>query len=280
MILYNALMNLDAALELLSREPAAPLDVAELALHLARDEYPDLDVEAYLAEVDAMAREARAYIGGDLASRVSGLTRYLFHEMGFRGNARDYYDPKNSYFHLVLDRRTGIPITLSAVMMAVASRIDLPVVGVGLPGHFVVKVEEEGQEILVDPFHGGRLLSPTDCENLIRQATGQEILLSSHHLLPVSLGLMVLRMLANLKAIYLKEQDFPRAIRVMERMRQLSPDDLGQRRDLGTSWLHAGKPGKAIDHLAAYLAGFPDADDADVVRLLLKEARAAVAGWN
>src|SRR5262249_22357853 len=108
-------MNLDAALQRLADNPAAPLDLAELALHLARDEHPDLDVEAGLAELAAMAHEARRSLRGDLAARVTGLCRYLFHEMGFRGNTREYYDPRNSYLNEVLDRRTGIPISLSVV---------------------------------------------------------------------------------------------------------------------------------------------------------------------
>src|SRR5262245_6999856 len=128
-------MDLDAALTLLSREPEAPLDLAELALWLARDEYPDLDVEGYLAELAAMAREARTYLRGDLAARVAGLCRYLFHELGFRGNTREYYDARNSYLNQVFDRRTGIPISLSAVTMAIGGRAGLAVAGVGLPGH-------------------------------------------------------------------------------------------------------------------------------------------------
>src|SRR4249920_331477 len=106
-------MNPDAELERLSRDGGASCNLAELALHLARDEYPDLDVEAYLSELAAMGREAENYVRGDLEARVHGLCRYLFHEMGFRGNDRDYYDPDNSYFNEVLDRRTGLPITLS-----------------------------------------------------------------------------------------------------------------------------------------------------------------------
>src|SRR5260370_41619798 len=125
------MMNLDHALSLLARDPAAPLDLAELALTLARDEYADLDVEAYLAELDGMAREAQAYLGGNLEARVRGLCRYLFHEMGFHGNANAYYDPRNSYLNDVLDRRTGIPITLSAVAIAVGKRAGLDVAGVG-----------------------------------------------------------------------------------------------------------------------------------------------------
>ena len=154
-------MDVRAALQALSRDPWAPLDLAELALALAlaRDEYPDLDVEAYLSELAGMAHEARTYLGGDLEARMTGLCRYLFHEMGFRGNARDYYDPRNSYLNQVLDRRTGLPITLSLVAMAVGGRAGLEVVGVGLPGHFVAKAVAGGREVLFDPFHGGRLLT-------------------------------------------------------------------------------------------------------------------------
>src|SRR5271156_2068823 len=136
-------MNLDAALTLLADNPSAPLDLAELALQLAHDEYPDLDVEAYLNELAGMAHEARTLLRGDLPARVRGLCRYLFHDMGFRGNLQAYYDARNSYFNDVLDRRTGIPISLSAVVMAVGARAGLNIAGVGLPGHFVVKAIEE-----------------------------------------------------------------------------------------------------------------------------------------
>src|SRR3954454_20258212 len=159
-------MSLADKLTLLSREPAASLDLADLALQLARDEYANLDVEGYLAELEAMAREVRHYLRGSLSARVHGLCRYLFHDMGFRGNARDYYDPRNSYLNEVLDRRTGIPISLSAVALAVGTRAGFTLAGVGLPGHFVVKAVDTDGEVLFDPFHGGRVLTPEDCERL------------------------------------------------------------------------------------------------------------------
>jgi regulator of sirC expression with transglutaminase-like and TPR domain len=273
-------MNLDAALDLLAHEPGAPLDVAELALYLARDEYPDLDVEAHLGELNAMAHEARAYLGGDLRSRVTGLTRYLFHEMGFRGNTKDYYDARNSYLNIVLERRTGIPISLSAVTIAVGTRAGLEVVGVGLPGHFVVKAVEDGEEVVFDPFHGGRLLAPTDCEHLVLQVTEQPFEATAEHLRAVPLGVTVQRMLNNLKGVYLRQGDFRRVVRVMERLRQLDPNDPLQHRDLGASFLKGGQPGKAIDHLTAYLDAVPDAEDADTVRHLLQQAQTLVAEWN
>src|SRR6266849_3167328 len=139
-------MNLDEALNQLAEQADARLDVAELALWLARDEYPELDVDAYLSELSGMAHEAKKYLRGSLEARVSGLCRYLFHEMGFRGNMQEYYDPRNSYLNLVMDRHTGIPISLSLVAMAVGKRAGLDIVGIGLPGHFVAKAVLDGQE--------------------------------------------------------------------------------------------------------------------------------------
>jgi regulator of sirC expression with transglutaminase-like and TPR domain len=273
-------MDCNAALDLLARDPAAPLDPAELALHLARDEYPLLDVDAYLSELAGMAHEAQAYLGGGLEARVTGLCRYLFHEMGFHGNTREYYDPRNSYLNEVLDRRTGIPITLSVLAMAVGARAGLEVVGVGLPGHFVAKAVEGPHEVLFDPFHGGRLLTPEQCANLVEQVTGVPFRATPENLAALPLGLLVQRMLNNLKAIYQKERDFPRTARILERLRQLNPQDPVPLRDLGLTSLEAGQPGKAIDHLEAYLAASPEPPDAETVRGLLDRARDEVARWN
>ncbi len=273
-------MNLDMALPLLSHTPDAPLDLAELALLLARDEYPALDVEAYLSELDGMAHEAREHLRGSLAQRVKGLCRYLFHDMGFRGNQQDYYDARNSYLNEVLDRRTGIPITLTAVAMAVGRRAGLDVVGVGLPGHFVAKAIAGGEEVLFDPFHGGRRLTPEKCQRLVEKVTGMPFEVNEEALRPVPLATMVFRMLNNLKNIYFRHRDFPRMARVIERLRQLAPHDVLQHRDLAGAMIEMGQPGRAIDHLQAYLAASPQGKDTDIVKQLLEQARASVARWN
>src|SRR5438128_692120 len=160
-------MNLDVTLKLLASNPRAPVDLAEAALYLARDEYPDLDVEAYVSQLSAMAHEARRYLTGDLETRVAGLCHYLFHDMGFRGNVQAYYDPRNSYLNEVLERRTGIPITLSLVAMAIGFRAGMEIAGIGLPGHFIVKAVSKTQELLFDPFHGGRRLTVQECEHVV-----------------------------------------------------------------------------------------------------------------
>ena len=274
------MMNLNHALTLLARNPDAPLDLAELALTLARDEYPDLDVEAYLSELAGMAREARAYIGGNLEARVTGLCRFLFHEMGFHGNSQEYYDPRNSYLNDVLDRRTGIPITLSAVAIAVANRAGMDVAGVGLPGHFIAKANADGREVLFDPFHGGRILVPDQCEQLVLRVTGKDFVASPEALRASDLASLVFRMFSNLKAVYFSDRDFGRATRVTQRLLQLRPNDPVLLRDLGTALLHGGQPGPAIDSLTAYLAARPDASDVLLVQELLKQSKQMVARWN
>jgi regulator of sirC expression with transglutaminase-like and TPR domain len=279
-MLYNTTMNLDEALTLLAHNPTAPLDLAEVALMLARDEYPDLDVDAYLSELTGMAHELRHRLRDGLEVRVNTLCRFLFHDMGFRGNIKDYYDARNSYLNEVLDRRTGLPIALSAVAMAVGNRAGLMIAGVGLPGHFIVKAMAEGREVLFDPFHGGRRLTPEDCEILVEQVAGLKITATPELLQAASLGQILLRMLTNLKGVYLRDGDFGRAVRVIERLRQLVPEDPLQMRDLGVCLIQAGQPGRAIDPLLGYLRATPQAGDRETVRQMIDQAKATVARWN
>jgi regulator of sirC expression with transglutaminase-like and TPR domain len=273
-------MDLDAALDRLAADPSASEDVAEIALLLARDEYADLDVPADLARLADLACQARPHLTGDLERRVAALSRFLFDELRFRGNVQDYYDPDNSYLNRVLDRRLGLPITLSVVTMAVATRAGLRVHGVGLPGHFVVMAVDDGQEVIFDPFHGGQPLSPCDCEQLVQQVTGQPFAATRDTLLPLPLGLLARRLLANLKTVYIRQGDFIRAIRTIGRIRQLAPDDVTERRDLGICFIHAGQPGRAIDLLSDYLEVTPHGPDAAKVEHVLKQAKVEVARWN
>lgn len=273
-------MNLDSVLMELSQDPFGDHDVAEIALHLARDEYPRLDVPAYLDQIRDLARDARGHVGGDVAERTLGLCRYLFHQLGYHGNAKEYYDPRNSYLNEVMDRLTGIPITLSLVTIAVGRRLDLPLVGVGLPGHFVVLCESTSPPLLIDPFHGGRTLSIDQAEAMVSRVTGMKAPLSSLELWAAPPGIFVQRMLNNLRGIYLKDDDFRRAAKVLWRLHQVNPSDVQIRRDLGISLLRIDRAGAAIDHLSSYLEAAPDADDAEPIAQLLRSARKAVGRWN
>ncbi len=206
--------------------------------------------------------------------------RYLFHDLGFSGNERDYYDPRNSYLNDVLDRRTGLPITLSVIAITVGSRAGIQVAGVGLPGHFIAKATARGEEIYFDPFHGGRLLSVQDCEALVEQVLGVPFEATPDSLASVPIGTILERMLNNLKGAYLKQADFARGARIVARLCQLRPDDVSQRRDLGVCLMQSGRPGAAIDHLDAYLAAEPPPMDSRSVRDLLDQAQGEVSRWN
>jgi regulator of sirC expression with transglutaminase-like and TPR domain len=273
-------MDLDTVLPILAEDPSAPLDLAELALSVARDEYPQLDIEAELAELAAMAREIKPRLRGGLVTRVEALSRYLFHEQGFQGNERNYSDPRTSYLNDVLTRRTGLPITLSMVSIIVGNRAGLEVAGVGLPGHFIVKAQSRGEEVYFDPFHGGRILSLVDCEALVERVIGTPFEATPDALSAVPVGYMIQRMLTNLKGVYLQQRDYPRIVRVVVRLCQLCPEDETQIRDLGTALLQAGRPGKAIDALETYLMFDPPPEDSRSVRELLDQARGQVARWN
>ncbi|OWK35995.1 SirB1 family protein [Fimbriiglobus ruber] len=273
-------MDLDATLARLAADPDAPVDLAEVALHLAQDEYPDLDIPTYLARLDAFADAIPIPTAGPLAVRVTELCHYLFEEEGFVGNAEDYYDARNSYLNDVLDRKLGIPITLSLLAMTVGERCGLTIVGVGLPGHFVAKAVDGGDEVLFDPFNGGQLLDREACSALVEAVTGRPFSATDAALAATPPGAVVHRMLNNLKGTYLRAPDYARAARVTARLVQLAPGDPTQRRDLGVTLVHAGQHGRAIDHLRAYLDAVPAADDTQVVEEFLKEASHQVARWN
>jgi regulator of sirC expression with transglutaminase-like and TPR domain len=273
-------MDLDETLQSLARDPRQPLDLAEVALRLACDEYVDLNVDAYLRQLDQLAGVVRDALRGNFAARVATLCGYLFREQGFRGDVENYYDPRNSYLNEVLDRRLGLPITLSLLAMAVGRRAGLEVEGVGLPGHFIARAISGDEEMLFDPFHGGRQLSLDQCADLVRQVTGESFAVSTESMQATPPGLIVQRLLNNLKGTYLRQHDFARASRVMARLLQLAPDDALQHRDQGVSLLRAGQPGPAINHLEFYLEKMPDPEDAPTVRQYLQDARREVARWN
>src|SRR5262245_30790585 len=158
-------------------QPDADVDLARAALLIACEEYPDLDIGGYLSRLDEMGRVAagQAAVEPGPHGALRALHRYLFEEQGFRGNESDYYDPRNSFLNDVLERRSGIPITLSVVYMEVARRIGLRLEGVGLPGHFIVRVLRPEGDQLVDPFHAGALLTEADCQERVDRIFGGKV---------------------------------------------------------------------------------------------------------
>src|SRR5262245_8383360 len=236
--------------------PDPAIDLAHAALLIACEEYPDLEVAGYLSRLDALGATLRArFDPGDAPqARVDRLNQYLFSELGFRGNTEDYYDPRNSYLNDVLDRRVGIPITLSTVYIEVGRRAGLAVEGVGLPGHFIVRVTGAGGGLVLDPFHGGRRPTGQDCQGRLDRVYGGRLKVAPPMLAPCSRRYMVERILRNLKAIHVKADDHLRALRVVDLLLRLDPDSHEDLRDRGLLYAALDCYGLAVADLEAYLA--------------------------
>ena len=249
---------------ILSR-PDPEINLAEAALLVAAEEYPDLDVRGYLARLDEMGVALRQRLDEEPRPEraIMALNHYLFQEQGFRGNVERYYDARNSYLNEVLDRRTGIPITLSTVFMEVASRAGLEVEGVGLPGHFVVRVHTPSRPLLVDPFHGGTVLSEKDCQDRLDRIFNGSVKLEPDMLRPCRRREMLERILRNLKAIYLREQDKQRALRVVDLLVRMQPGSAEDLRDRGVLYAALDCYGFAARDLESYLSLAPGAKDAE-----------------
>lgn len=250
----------------------ASLSLLEAAASIAQDEYPQLDVQAVLAEVDELADKLKRRIPADVVplQRLRWLNRYFFHELGFGGNVNNYYDPSNSYLHEVLRTRRGIPITLAIIYVEVATQLGLRAHGISFPGHFLVKLSmlsgPHNGEVVIDPFTGKSLSREELDEMLVPYKASQGLI--GEFDAPLGLFLQVAapreilaRMLRNLKEIYSTSEDWPRLLRVLNRLVVLLPQDHEERRDRGLAWAELGQTDKAAEDFEAYLRNRPDADD-------------------
>lgn len=202
-------------------------DLLVASLVAVEFEYPGLDVSRYVARVDAFAEMVRSAAGaGDEAAsdgQLIALDRTFFGELGFRGNQDDYYDPKNSFINEVIDRRTGIPISLSVLYIELGRRLGLDLAGLSFPGHFLVRYQAGDELVFIDPFHQGARLDVEALEDRLRRVVGPGAELAEEHLEPASKHHMLTRMLTNLAAIYRRAGDVYRGIAVLERMMILDP---------------------------------------------------------
>jgi len=277
-------MGADPALRQWAAEVERPdheIDLGRAALVLARVEYPDLDVGLYRRRLSELAAEAEAGCRKctDL-HLLHRLREYLFAELGFAGNRDDYFDPRNSFLNDVLDRRLGIPITLSVLLMEVGRLLGLPMEGIGLPGHFVTGVRLGGERILLDPFNGGAILTPDACADLVARAAGQRVSLTASELAPVTLRQILARMLRNLKAIYWKRGLWDKAVEIADRLLVLEPAAAGEWRDRGAALASLGEFRRGLADWERYLTDFPNAPDSEKVRGQLRRVRQRLAQLN
>jgi len=260
----------------------AAVDLARVGLEIARDANPGLDEASYLAKLDALADRVRERCPADARARqvIGQINWVLFVEEGFRGNGDDYFDPRNSYLDEVIDRRLGIPISLSIVYAAVAGRVGLALGGVNLPLHFLLRAVDEEPGLFVDPYHEGAVLDWAGCEQLLSNLSGRPVRLGFEHSTPCNPSTVVGRMLRNLKGIYLERKDFAAALPVVRRLAALNRHDATEQRDWGMVSLQADRPGEAVDPLRRYVEEAGEADDRDEIQALLRIARREVASRN
>ncbi len=249
--------------------PEEALDLGRAALAIAESEYPRLDTTAYLARIDELAIAVTKHLTGDESGphrSIAALNYVLFQKCAFRGNRDDYFDAKNSFLNEVIDRRIGIPITLSVLYMEVARRIGLPLLGVGFPGHFLVKYLDDREEIVIDPFNGGDIRTPDSLQQLLAGLYGKPVALSPQLLDPVTKRQILRRMLNNLKFIYLRQRDLVKALAALDRMTIAEPNLAEDLRERGQVYLALEYFPQAKTDFESYLRLAPDAPDAEKIR--------------
>jgi regulator of sirC expression with transglutaminase-like and TPR domain len=259
--------SIQVAADLESALNAPGEDLAPAALAIARIEYPTLDARGYLDALDRMGdaaarRVAREDVRGQDAIRA--LNEYLYDEQRFTGNRDRYDDPRNSFLNEVIDRRTGIPITLAVVYLEIARRAGVRVTGVNFPGHFLLRASDQraqlrygGEFLIVDPFHGGALLSEIDCREMLRHHLGEETAFDRDLLEPATRHEIVVRMLVNLKRLYVKMRSFPQARFVADLLLTVDPSAVAELRDRGLLAYHLQDFGAALRDLETYLRLLP-----------------------
>jgi regulator of sirC expression with transglutaminase-like and TPR domain len=262
--------------------PDSAIPLAEASLILACEEYPQLEISPYLDMLDKIAETAAQKLmpADSPTETIRKINTVLFEIFEFRGATDDYYDPRNSFFNDVLDRRIGIPITLSTVYMEVARRLNFPIVGVGMPGHFIVKYSNRMEEFFLDPFNRGEILTRDDCRNRIHERYGDSVEFTDQMLGRVTHRQILWRMLNNLKEIYLKAHAFDKGLAIVDMMLMVDPEEILQFRDRGLLRLQLRQFAGASRDLEHYVRHAPAADDREEIERHLKELRRIRASMN
>lgn len=259
------------------------VDILRAALTLSRIHEPFLDMERYVHRVDELAARVAVKIDDpdDPVQIIAAMNDVLFREEMFRGNTVDYYSPRNSFLHDVLDRRLGIPITLALVYMEVARRVGFQLFGVGMPGHFLLKhYDVDGHSILIDAFERGSIVTEDDCRQKLDSIYSGQVALQPEFLLPVTRRQMLTRILNNLRSIYLSQRDFRRAVQVVDLILVIyprSPEDMKQRAVLR---YNLNDFRGALSDFEEYVKMSPDASDAEEIRQTALSLRRSMAMMN
>ena len=256
------------------RQEDEKIDLEKAALYIAQEEYPELDIDRYLSAIDKMAAEIQTRLPAESYPLriVQTINQYLYKDLGFSGNSEDYYDPRNSFLNDVIDRKTGIPISLALLYLAIAKRIDFPMIGIGMPGHFLIRpVVNDEMDIFVDAFNNGEILFPQDCQDRLNQLAGQAVEMRPKFLEAVAPRQFLARMLTNLKGVYLNQGKIEKCLTMIERILILFPNSPFELRDRGIIHFQTNRWIEARQDLESYLNGVPMANDRDVIQQLLDQ---------
>ena len=256
------------------------LDLGLGALLIARVEHPTLSLSHSLLRLDQLATASGVARIQDQLKALHRLREFLFEEEGFRGNADEYYDPRNSCLNDVLDRRLGIPITLALVVMEVGRRVGLDIVGVGLPGHFVVRAQVGAEPVLLDPFDGGAVLTHERAASLVARAARSSGAADRRSFRSLRQAQILTRVLMNLRGIYCRRAEWDKALAIFDRLLVLDEQSAAHRRDRGTVLVKLGQLHRAATDWERYLQARPEADDAENVRQQLRKVRQRLASLN
>jgi len=267
-------VNLGPAWRAMLQQPEADWDLCHAGLLIAAQLQPDLDTQTYQHKLDEMCAEMqqRIHDGMDTEARIQQLNQYFYDELGFAGDKQDYYLPDNSLLNLVIDRRRGIPITLAVIYLKLAGVIGVDAYGIGFPGHYLVGVYGEDNDIVLDPFDQGQTLDHNQLRNMLQQLThvrADEIVLGKN-LLPAAKSDSVVRILRNLKQIYIEAQKVELALACIEMILSVIPEAPDELRDRGMIYQHIEYTQGAINDLTHYLELVPDAEERNVIEALLE----------
>lgn len=253
--------------------PDDQIDLAEACLWISAESNVGLDVEGYQAKLAHLANSITQELAPQVSvpERAVALNHQLFTEYGYRGNDGEYYDPRNSYLDCVIERRTGIPISLAVLWMSIAERLEIPAHGVGFPGHFLVGVEAD-PVIYVDAF-SGVVMSVEDCAARLREMAGDEVKFSPAMLAPATRKQTLARVLRNLKQIHIQSSSFEDAVACIDRILVLDPDNPTELRDRGVLHRSLECWSFAREDLERFIAVAPTSPDVANVELILEELR-------
>ncbi len=266
--------------------PEPEIDLAHAALLISQGENEKLCVEEYIDRLDRWATLLGRRLKHATAPEhyVAQINRFLFEELGFQGDLEHYHDPRNSFLDQVMDRRQGIPISLAVIYIELARRVGFTMLGIGMPGHFLVRPAARKAHYYIDCFERGRILNAEDCVRKINDLYGGALKFQKSFLAPVNRKQILIRMLYNLKSLYIQSDDYARTLAVVDKLLHLSPEMPTELRDRGILHYRLARFQEAVIDLQKYLLYVPEAKDADQIRqmilMLQAQLRKQKADWE